>query len=65
MKLATEAQINIIRGKAAVGAASKADVQLLLDHIAALEYVLDEEANPEDMFGTEGWRVHFARVLRG
>lgn len=64
MILAGEAEINVIRGKSLVGKTSKEDVEVLLAHITAIEHVLDEEADPEDMFGTEGWRHHFACVLR-
>jgi hypothetical protein len=59
MRIASESEINIIRGKNLVGAATKEDIEILLQHITAMEHVLDEEADPEDMFGTEGWRHHF------
>jgi hypothetical protein len=64
MRIASDSEINVIRGKALVGAASPEDTWTLLQHITALEHVLDEEADPEDMFGTEGWREHFKRVVR-
>jgi hypothetical protein len=64
MQLASESEINIIRGKHLGHAVTKEDIDTLLAHILALEHVLDEEANPEDMFGTEGWRHHFACVIR-
>jgi hypothetical protein len=64
MQLASEAEINVIRGKHLVGGATKADIDGLLAHILAVEHVLDEEADPEDMFGTEGWRHHFRCVVR-
>ena len=47
--------VNLIRGKNIVGKASKEDVLKLFEHIDALEMLL-EEADREDMFGTEGWR---------
>lgn len=55
MTVQTDRNINIIRGKHSVGAATKADVDRLLEHIDALEAFLDwyEE---DDTFGTEGWR---------
>jgi hypothetical protein len=47
----TDKDISIIRGKNLVGKATKADVNILLDHIDALEDFLDEHDQ-----GTEGWR---------
>ncbi|MFZ3047004.1 MAG: hypothetical protein WA151_13915 [Desulfatirhabdiaceae bacterium] len=47
--------IDTIRGKNLVGKASQQDVDLLLQHIDALEDFLDEY-EVEDIFGTEGWR---------
>ena len=64
MAIASEEELNIIRGKHMVGRVTKKDVNVLLAHITALEYVLDGEADPEDMFGTEGWRHHFKCALR-
>jgi hypothetical protein len=51
----TDKDISIIRGKNLVGKATKADVNILLDHIDALEDFLDEH-DQDDTFGTEGWR---------
>jgi hypothetical protein len=56
-RYANERETNIIRGKAMVGHQSVDDIWTLLDHIAQLEELLDE-ADAEDMFGTEGWRHH-------
>ena len=64
MRVASESEINIIRGKWLGRATTHEDVETLLQHITALEHVLDEEADPEDMFGTEGWREHFGRAVR-
>jgi hypothetical protein len=47
--------VNIIRGKSLVKAASPEDVSLLLEHIDALEELLDG-ADLDDVFGSEGWR---------
>lgn len=55
MTAATDSQINVIRGKNLVGHATKDDVFALLEHIDALEDLLDD-ADGDDMFGTEGWR---------
>lgn len=63
MKLASDSTINIIRGKNLVGKASKEDVSVLLDHLDAIETILDEK-DCEDYFGTEGWRHHFAACAR-
>lgn len=49
--------VDVIRGKNLVSGARKEDVSLLLDHIDALESLLDE-ADGDDVFGTEGWRHH-------
>ncbi len=61
-RLADESTLNQIRGKAMVGHQSIEDVWTLLDHLQLLEHMLDEEADPEDMFGTEGWRHHAEAV---
>jgi hypothetical protein len=55
MKAQTEKTINIVRGKNLVGKAEKADIAKLIEHIDALEMLLDE-GDEDDMFGTEGWR---------
>jgi len=51
----TDETLNIIRGKNIVGAATSDDVFALLQHIDALEDLLDE-GDDDDAFGTEGWR---------
>ena len=55
MEAHKESEINVIRGKWLVKQASQDDVKVLLDHITALENLLDE-GDMEDMYGTEGWR---------
>ena len=55
MAVRSEKAVNIIRGKNSVGKATKADVDILLEHIDALETFLDEHEQ-DDQFGTEGWR---------
>jgi len=54
----SEKDINIIRGKNLVGAATKDDVDALFAYIDALEMGLDV-ADQEDTFGPSGWRDHF------
>lgn len=54
-KAQTDKTINIIRGKNLVGQTTKEDVDLLFQHIDALEQLLDE-GDENDAFGTEGWR---------
>jgi hypothetical protein len=51
----TDKTLNTIRGKNIVGAATTDDVFVLLQHIDALEDLLDE-GDDDDAFGTEGWR---------
>jgi hypothetical protein len=57
-KFADDALLNQIRGKAMVGHQSLEDVWTLLDHLQLIEHMLDEEVDPEDGLGTEGWRHH-------
>lgn len=54
-KVQTDKVINTIRGKNLVGAADKDDVTKLIEHIDALETLLDE-GDQNDAFGSEGWR---------
>jgi hypothetical protein len=61
---ADDATLNQIRGKAMVGHQSLEDVWTLLDHLLLLEHMLDEEVDPEDVFGPSGWRDH-AEVISG
>jgi hypothetical protein len=55
-KLADDSTLNMIRGKAMVGHQSIEDVWTLIDHISLLETMLDEEIDPNDGLGTDGWR---------
>jgi hypothetical protein len=64
-KYADDSTLNQIRGKAMVGHQSIEDVWTLLDHLQLLEHVLDEEIDPEDALGTEGWRRHMRAVAAG
>ncbi len=54
-KLMSDRDVNIIRGKALAGAATKDDVMNILGHLLAVETKLDE-GDYDDMLGTEGWR---------
>jgi len=57
MTIQTDKTINIIRGKNLVGKATKEDVDLLFEHLDAMEEFLDDwEQEYGDAFGTEGWR---------
>lgn len=54
-RLMSERELNILRGKALAGATSPADTLAVLNHLALLEGKLNE-ADYDDMLGTEGWR---------
>ena len=50
----SEKEINIIRGKMLVAAASKEELHIFLTYVSAIE-ALVEEASIEDFYGTEGY----------
>jgi hypothetical protein len=50
----------IIRGKNLAGKATMQDVDLLFEHIDALESLLDDD-DCDDVHGTEGWR-HYVGI---
>jgi hypothetical protein len=54
--------LNQIRGKAMVGHQTLEDVWTLLDHLQLLEHLLDEEVDPEDGLGPDGWRERASAV---
>lgn len=54
-KLPTEQQLNIIRGKMLVAAASIDELHDFLRYVGELEVLVDE-ASQEDFYGTEGWQ---------
>ena len=56
-KAQTDRALNLIRGKNLVGRATKADIDVLFQHIDAVEIWLDEK-DGDDYFGSEGWRHH-------
>jgi hypothetical protein len=53
-------ELNIIRGKNLVGAATKEDIDTLFKYLDKIEFSL-ERADNDDLLGTEGWR-HFCGV---
>ena len=55
LKPLTESELNYIRGKARVGAASIDEIRSVFIHLDYLEMQLESLDN-EDFFGTEGWR---------
>ncbi len=55
-----ERELNIIRGKNLVGAATKEDIDTLFKYLDKVEFSL-ERADNDDLLGTEGWR-HFCGV---
>lgn len=58
MKLMSERDLNILRGKAMAGATTPADTLAVLDHLALIEAELDK-LDYDDALGTEGWRHAF------
>lgn len=55
-RLLSDKELNVIRGKSIVGAASPEELMQVFGHLDILEEALDQT---EDFFGTEGWRHHF------
>ena len=55
LRFLTEQQLNIIRGKVMGHAATVEEILSVFAHLDDLEYRLDEADN-EDILGTEGWR---------
>lgn len=51
----TEQELNIIRGKVLAGAASQEEILAVFMHYDLVEIKLDEADN-DDMLGTQGWR---------
>lgn len=50
-------ELDVIRGKMLVSAASVEENHAFLRYVASLESLLDE-ADLDDYFGTEGWQHH-------
>ncbi len=57
-RLLSERDINMMAGKALVGAMDRDDQMALNGHLTMLMAKLDE-LDDEDFFGTEGWRHQF------
>jgi len=55
MDIKSEREINMIRGKMAVGHASVDEIRDFLYYVTHLEQFV-EEASDEDFYGTEGWK---------
>ncbi len=55
MKIKSTRELDTIRGKMMVGAATKEELQDFLTYVIALEGLV-EEASMEDFYGTEGWQ---------
>ena len=55
MSFLAEKELNIIRGKVLVMHATKEELLSVFGHLDSLERRLDE-ADAEDVLGTEGWR---------
>lgn len=58
MKLLSDKELNIIRGKASVGAATVGEILSVFEHLDAMEAKM-EEADGDDFFGPDGWRHWF------
>lgn len=55
MKLRTEQELDMIRGKMLCGHATLEEQQDFFTYVSKIEGLL-EEADNDDYFGTEGWR---------
>jgi len=55
LQLKSEKELNIIRGKMMVAAATKEELAEFLKYVSAIE-VLVEKASNEDFYGTRGWQ---------
>jgi len=51
----SERELDMIRGKMLINAASKQEVHEFLKYVSVIESLVDE-ADEDDYFGTEGWR---------
>ena len=54
IEVKSEREINMIRGKMLVNAATRDELHDFLTYVTALE-VMVEEASRDDFYGTEGW----------
>ena len=55
IKLKSEKELNMIRGKMLVAAATAEELAEFLKYVSAIEELV-EEASAEDLYGTNGWR---------
>ena len=55
VKLKSERELDMVRGKMMVGAATPAELRNFLTYVGVLEGLVEEASN-EDVFGSEGWR---------
>lgn len=55
MEIATEKEINVIRGKMIVNSASVEELHHFLRYVSALEGMVEEASN-EDFYETEGYQ---------
>ena len=55
VELRNEKELDMIRGKMLVNAATTEELHAFLTYVAVLESLL-EEADEDDFYGTEGWR---------
>lgn len=53
--MSTEREVNIIRGKLLVNAATQEDINTFLDYVTEIE-IMVEEASMEDFYGSEGYK---------
>jgi len=56
-ELRTERELDMIRGKMLVNAATQDELHDFLRYVSVLESLV-EDASMEDFYGTEGWRHH-------
>lgn len=56
-KLRSERELDEIRGKMLVCAATQEELHAFLYYVNVLESLVDD-ASMEDFYGTEGWRHH-------
>ena len=55
IKLRSVRELDMIRGKMMVGAATPAEMRDFLTYVSVLEGLVEDASN-EDFFGTEGWQ---------
>ena len=58
MAAQTQKAVEQIRGRSEMGLSHRGDIEKLIEHIAAVEALLDEVDAHEGMWGDGGWRHH-------